>query len=73
MATHSSTPAWRIPWTEEPGRLQSMGSQRVRYDWAHSHTPVKCGVGGDISQIDNQKRGERNGNNSSSSFSLYRK
>ena len=32
MATHSSTPAWRIPWREEPGRLQSMGSQRVRHD-----------------------------------------
>ena len=32
MATHSSTLAWRIPWTEEPGRLQSMGSQRVRHD-----------------------------------------
>ena len=30
----SSTLAWRIPWTEEPGGLQSMGSQRVRYDWA---------------------------------------
>jgi len=30
MATHSSILAWRIPWTEEPGRLQSMGSQRVR-------------------------------------------
>ena len=29
MATHSSTFAWRIPWTEEPGRLQSMGSQRL--------------------------------------------
>ena len=29
MATHSRTLAWRIPWTEEPGRLQSMGSQRV--------------------------------------------
>ena len=29
MATHSSTLAWRIPWTEEPGRLQSTGSQRV--------------------------------------------
>ena len=36
MATHSSTLAWRIPWTEEPGRLQSMGSQRVRHDWATS-------------------------------------
>ena len=32
MATHSSTRAWRIPWTEEPGRLQSMGSQRVRHN-----------------------------------------
>ena len=32
MATHSSTRAWKIPWTEEPGRLQSMGSQRVRHD-----------------------------------------
>ena len=33
MATHSSIPAWRIPWTEEQGRLQSMGSQRVGYNW----------------------------------------
>ena len=32
MATHSSILVWEIPWTEEPGRLQSMGSQRVRYD-----------------------------------------
>ena len=32
MATHSSTLAWKIPWTEEPRRLQSMGSQRVRHD-----------------------------------------
>ena len=31
-ATHSNILAWRIPWTEEPGGLQSMGSQRVRYD-----------------------------------------
>ena len=34
MATHSSTLAWEIPWTEEPGGLQSMGSQRVRHDLA---------------------------------------
>ena len=34
MATHSSILTWRIPWTEEPGRLQSMGSQRVGHDWA---------------------------------------
>ena len=33
MAPHSSTLAWRIPWTEEPGGLQSMGSLRVRHDW----------------------------------------
>ena len=33
MATHSSVLAWRIPWTEEPGRLQSMGSQRVRHNF----------------------------------------
>ena len=32
MATHSSTLAWKIPWMEEPGRLQSMGLQRVRHD-----------------------------------------
>ena len=32
MATHSSILAWKIPWMVEPGRLQSMGSQRVRYD-----------------------------------------
>ena len=36
MATHSSILAWRIPWTEEPGRLQSMGSQRVGHNWATS-------------------------------------
>ena len=36
MALHSSTPAWRIPWTEKPGGLQSMGSQRVGHDWATS-------------------------------------
>jgi len=36
MATHSCTLAWKIPWTEEPCRLQSMGSQRVGHDWATS-------------------------------------
>ena len=36
MAIHSRTIAWRIPWTEEPGRLQSMGSQRVGHNWATS-------------------------------------
>ena len=45
MATHSSILVWRIPWTEEPGRLQSMGLQRVRHNWVtnthsftHTHT-----------------------------------
>ena len=36
MATHSSILAWKIPWMKEPGRLQPMGSQRVRHDWATS-------------------------------------
>ena len=38
MATHSSILAWRIPWTEEPGSVQSMGSQRVRHDRETEHT-----------------------------------
>ena len=45
LATHSSALAWRIPWTEEPGRLQSMVSQRVRHDWVtkcgHAHTHIQ--------------------------------
>ena len=40
-AAHSSVLAWRIPWTEEPGRLQSMGSQRVGHDWATSLSKPK--------------------------------
>ena len=36
MAIHSSILAWKIPWTEEPDRLQSMGSQRVGHDWVTS-------------------------------------
>ena len=36
--THSSILAWGIPWTEEPGRLQSIGSQRVGHDGANKHT-----------------------------------
>ena len=38
IAPHSSTLAWKIPWIEEPSRLQSMGSLRVRHDWATSHS-----------------------------------
>ena len=36
LAPHSSTLAWKIPWMQEPGRLQSMGLLRVRHDWANS-------------------------------------
>ena len=41
MVTHASILAWRIPWTKEPDKLQSLGSQRVRHDWVtdtHTHT-----------------------------------
>ena len=49
MATHSSILAWRILWMEEPGRLQSMGSQRVGHDWATSlHFFTSCNGGGAI-------------------------
>ena len=56
MATHSSTLAWKIPWIEEPGRLQSMGSQRVRPDWA---TSLSLGQGKEVfffNWIDYNKR-----------------
>ena len=44
MATHSSTLAWKIPWTKEPGRLQSMGSLRIGHDWATErlHFSLSC-------------------------------
>ena len=43
MAPHSTTLAWKIPWTEEPGRLQSMRSWRVGHDWATSlHFSLSC-------------------------------
>ena len=43
MAPHSSTLAWKIPWMEEPGGLQSMGSQRVGHDWGlHFHFSLSC-------------------------------
>ena len=47
MVTHSSVLAWRILWTEKPGRLQSMGSQRVRHDWA-TNTRHPCSTKGVI-------------------------
>ena len=45
MATHSSALAWKIPWMEEPGRLQSMGPQRVGHDWVTSLSGKNTGVG----------------------------
>ena len=52
MATHSSTLAWKIPWTEEPDKLQSIASQRVGHDWRglacmyymHNSTLNKCNI-----------------------------
>ena len=43
MGTHSSILAWEIPWTEETGRLQSVGSQSIRHDWAEAHTRERYG------------------------------
>ena len=49
MATHSSILAWKIPWTEEPGRLQSMGLQRVRHNWVtFTLNLFKCFVSSDV-------------------------
>ena len=42
MASHSSTLAWKLPWTEEPGGLQSVGSWRARHDWVHFHFSLSC-------------------------------
>ena len=44
MATHSSILVWKIPWMEEPGELQSMGSPRVRHDWATSLSLYATGL-----------------------------
>ena len=45
MAPHSSSLAWKIPWMEEPGRLQSMGSWRVGHNWATSLSRIREGNG----------------------------
>ena len=55
MVTHSSILTWRIPWTEESGGPQSMGSQRVRHNWAtnthtHTHIYTHIRIGGQMSQ-----------------------
>ena len=51
MATHSSIVAWKIPWTEKPGSLQSMGSQRVGHDWATSLSVYLCILGSSFIHI----------------------
>ena len=57
MANYSSVLAWRIPWTEEPGGLQSMGSQRVGHGWAaDTHSPcvlhmVMVYMSGDVTSV----------------------
>ena len=52
MAAHSSILAWRIPWTEEPGGLQSVGLQRVGHDWPtnifFSHTLIELAISGEM-------------------------
>ena len=63
MAPHSSTLAWKIPWTEEPGRLQSMGSLRVRHDWATSLSLFREGNGNPLqcSCLENPRDGKPSG------------
>ena len=56
MATHSSTLAWKIPWTEEPGSLQSMGLQRMGHDWATSLSLIPASSECDCIWIDVDER-----------------
>ena len=48
MATYCSILAWKIPWTEEPGKLQSTGSQRLRHDWPTSFSLSNCSYFGHL-------------------------
>ena len=59
MATHSSTLAWQIPWTEEPGGLQSLGSLGVGHDWATSFSCIGEGNGNPLqcSFLENSRDG----------------
>ena len=63
MATHSNTLAWKIPWTEEPGRLQSMRSLKVRHDSATSLSRIGEGNGNPLqcSCLENPRDGEPGG------------
>ena len=66
MATHSSILAWKIPWVEEPGRLQSIGSQRVGHDWVaslhftllHALVSSRCGTQRQSRQLHNKCQNE---------------
>ena len=85
MAMHSSILAWRIPWTEDPGRLQSMGSQRIGQDLVtitHSYLlrasqvalivmnlPAKVGDVRDVGSIPGSGRSPRGGNGNSLQYS----
>ena len=53
MAAHSGTIAWRIPWTEEPSRLQSLGSQRVGHNWVINTFPF---FRVEVNEIESEKR-----------------
>ena len=58
MSTHSSILAWKIPWTEEPGGLQSMGLQRVGHDWA---TEQRFGTDDSWEILEEDKQGQVRG------------
>ena len=57
MATHASILAWEIPWTEKPGRLQSMGQQGVGYNLATEHTHTDLNVYVDFQYLNGGKNG----------------
>ena len=63
MAPHSSTLAWKVPWAEEPGRLQSMGSWRVGQNWVTSLSCLREGNGNPLqcSCLENPRDGEPGG------------
>ena len=62
--------AWKIPWTEEPGRLQFMGSQRTGHDWAHMRAHMKSRSQNKINRIKRKQGEEENKNPKLSSVSL---
>ena len=66
MATHSSMLAWKIPWMEEPGRLQSMGLQSVGHDWVTHSLTHMCSIWEDR----DVKKDENNMNRDQSEFGV---